>query len=133
MTLTKEALIRKISWLSELKRCDAAKAVESLLEIVKSTLTSGDDVLISGFGKFCTKEKGKRNGRNPETGKRMVLAERRIVTFKCSPVLKRKLNGNQREGVSRRARRVLRRLNHDISLLYAIRQWAQRSQSLIHS
>ncbi len=95
MTLTKEELIRNICWVSEFIKCDAVKAVESLFEVVKSTLASGDDVLISGFGKFCIKEKGKRKGRNPETGESMILAERRIVTFKCSPVLKRKLNGER--------------------------------------
>jgi integration host factor subunit alpha len=95
VTLTKEELIRKLCWVSELKKREAANAVESLFEVVKSTLASGDDVLISGFGKFCIKEKGKRKGRNPETGKSMMLAERRIVTFKCSSVLKRKLNGER--------------------------------------
>jgi integration host factor subunit alpha len=95
VTLTKEALIQNICWISELKRCDATKTVERLLEIVKSTHSSGDDVLISGFGKFCVKEKGKRRGRNPGTGDQLMLAERRVVTFKCSPVLKRKLNGGQ--------------------------------------
>jgi integration host factor subunit alpha len=95
VTLTKEALIRNICWVSELKKRDAAKVVESLFVVVKNTLASGDDVLISGFGKLCVKEKGKRRGRNPKTGKRMMLAERRIVTFKCSPVLKRKLNGER--------------------------------------
>lgn len=95
MTLTKEEMIRDICSVTDLKKCDAAKAVESLFEIVKHTLTSGDDVLISGFGKLCVKEKGKRRGRNPETGRSMMLAERRIVTFKCSSVLKRKLNGKE--------------------------------------
>jgi integration host factor subunit alpha len=95
LTLTKEALIQNICWITELRKCDAAKTVESLLEIVKSTLASGDDVLISGFGKFCVKEKGKRRGRNPETGEELILAERRVVTFNCSTVLKRKLNGGQ--------------------------------------
>ncbi len=95
MTLTKEALIQNICSISELKRCDAVKALESLLEIVKSALASGDDVLVSSFGKLCVKEKGTRRGRNPETGESMVLPERRIVTFKCSPVLKRKLNNDQ--------------------------------------
>jgi integration host factor subunit alpha len=95
VTLTKEELIRNICWVSELKRHDAARAVEGLLEVVKSALASGEDVLISGFGKFCIKEKGKRKGRNPETGESMMLAERRIVNFKCSHVLKRKLNGKR--------------------------------------
>ncbi len=95
MTLTKEALIQKICCATELRKCDAAKTVESLLEIVKRALVSGEDVLISGFGKFCVKEKGKRRRRNPETGEDLMLAERRVVTFKCSTVLKGKLNGGQ--------------------------------------
>ncbi|MCP4628957.1 MAG: hypothetical protein GY850_36435 [bacterium] len=52
-----------------------------LLERIKSTLSSGDDVLISGFGKFCVKEKRERKGRNPATGEDMVLGPRRVVTF----------------------------------------------------
>jgi integration host factor subunit alpha len=92
VTLTKETLIQKICWVTEFRKCDAARTVESLLEIVKSALAAGDDVLISGFGKFCIKDKDKRRGRNPETGEEVMLAERRVVTFKCSEVLKRRLN-----------------------------------------
>ena len=68
----------------------------STFEIIKKTLEAGNDVLVTGFGKFCVKEKGKRKGRNPETGEDLMLAERRIVTFKCSTVLRRKLNGGER-------------------------------------
>ena len=95
MALTKEALVQSVCWATDLRKCDAAKTVESLLEIVKSTLASGEDVLISGFGKFCVKDKGKRRGRNPQTSEDLMLAERRIVTFNCSPVLKRRLNGGR--------------------------------------
>jgi integration host factor subunit alpha len=95
VALTKEALVQSVCWATDLRKCDAAKTVESLLEIVKSTLASGEDVLISGFGKFCVKDKGKRRGRNPQTKEDLMLAERRIVTFKCSPVLKTKLNGRR--------------------------------------
>lgn len=93
MTLTKEQLVQNICWKTEFKKCDAAKTVESLLEIVKSTLSSGEDVLISGFGKFCVRDKRKRRGRNPSTGEDLMLDQRRIITFKCSPMLKRRLNG----------------------------------------
>ena len=64
-----------------------------MLEIMKRTLESGEDVLVSGFGKFCVKEKRERRGRNPATGKEMVLAPRRVVTFKCSGRLRDKING----------------------------------------
>ncbi len=69
-----------------------ADITESLLGILKSTLASGEDVLISGFGKFCVKEKKGRIGRNPQADSSMILRNRRVVTFKCSSVLREKLN-----------------------------------------
>ena len=65
----------------------------SLFEIMKATLANGDDILISGFGKFCVNYKNDRRGRNPSTGEDMMLEARRVVTFKCSRPLKQKLNG----------------------------------------
>ena len=67
--------------------------IETLLEIVKRTLESGEDVLISRFGKFCVKEKHERRGRNPATGEDMMLDPRRIVTFRYSRQLRDKING----------------------------------------
>jgi integration host factor subunit alpha len=67
--------------------------VESVLEIIKNTLENGEDVLISGFGKFCVRDKKKRRGRNPATGKRMMLGARRVVIFKCAGRLRDKVNG----------------------------------------
>ena len=67
--------------------------VETLLEIIKSTLENEDDVLISGFGKFCLKNKNQRRGRNPATGSDLMLRERKVVTFKCSGKLRNKING----------------------------------------
>ena len=54
------------------------------MEIMRETLANGEDILISGFGKFCVKEKKARKGRNPATGEAMMLRARRIVTFKPS-------------------------------------------------
>jgi integration host factor subunit alpha len=71
------------------------RAVEATFEIIEQTLEAGENVLISGFGKFCVKDKGNRRGRNPQTGKRLMPAERRIVTFKCSSMLKSKLSGDR--------------------------------------
>ena len=73
-------------------KSEAGQAFQSLLEIIKQTLESGEDILISGFGKFCVKEKKERKGRNPATGNDMTLEGRRVVTFKCSGKLKEKLN-----------------------------------------
>jgi integration host factor subunit alpha len=69
--------------------------IESALEIIKKTLENGDDVLISGFGKFSVKGKRGRRGRNPHTGEELMLDARRVVTFKCSGVLRDKVNGKE--------------------------------------
>jgi integration host factor subunit alpha len=66
--------------------------VENLLEIIKHALESGEDVLVSGFGKFCVKTKGQRRGRNPATGADLMLSARKVVTFKCSGKLRDKIN-----------------------------------------
>jgi len=95
MTLTKAQLIDSIYRRTDIEKSQAAEVVETLLEITKKTLQEGEDVLISGFGKFCVKEKNARRGRNPWTGDDLTLESRRIVTFKCSGALKNKINGRK--------------------------------------
>jgi len=95
MTLTKEKLIESIYQNAGESRNKLVNQVESLLEIIKSTLESGEDVLISGFGKFCVKDKNERRGRNPATGNDLTLGARRVVIFRCSSVLREKLNGEK--------------------------------------
>ena len=95
MPLTKAALIDTIYNRVDLPKAKSTQVVESLVEIIKETLANGDDVLISGFGKFCVKEKTDRRGRNPQTGDVLMLDERRVVTFRCSGVLREKLNGGR--------------------------------------
>jgi len=93
MTLTKSDVIDTVYNNTDLNRSQATDAFESLLETIKRTLESGEDVLISRFGKFCVKEKNERRGRNPQTGNNMTLGARRVVTFICSGVLRGKMNG----------------------------------------
>ena len=93
MTLKKADLIDSMYNQVGLPRTKSAQVIDSLLEIIKKSLEDGEDVLVSGFGKFCVKEKGKRRGRNPHTGEDLMLGERRVVRFMCSPVLKGKVNG----------------------------------------
>ncbi|HIJ58189.1 MAG TPA: integration host factor subunit alpha [Deltaproteobacteria bacterium] len=93
MALTKANLIDSLYDQSDFQKQKSTSAVESLLEIIKHTLESGEDVLISGFGKFCVKDKSKRRGRNPHTGNSVMLDARRVVTFKCSGVLRENMNG----------------------------------------
>ena len=93
MPLTKAQVIEEIRIRNGFTRKKSAETVETLLEIIKSTLASGEDVLISGFGKFCVKEKLERMGRNPATGEAMMLEPRRVVTFRCSGKLRDRING----------------------------------------
>ena len=93
MTLTKAHVVESVQNKLGLPKETSVDLVESLLEIVKGTLEGGEDVLISGFGRFCVKEKNTRRGRNPQTGQDMMLRPRRVVTFRCSGVLRDKING----------------------------------------
>jgi len=93
MTLTKAILIETISDQVGCPKNHSSEIVEILLELIKNSLESGDDVLISGFGKFCIKDKKERKGRNPATGEGMMMKPRRVVTFKCSGNLRDKING----------------------------------------
>ena len=93
MTLSKAHLTDSIREGLGLPKSRSFELLTSLFEIMKVTLGSGEDILISGFGKFCVKDKNVRRGRNPLTGEDMMLEARRVVTFKCSLPLKQKLNG----------------------------------------
>ena len=93
MTLIKAQLVDSIRKQAGLPKTKSSQVVDSLLEIIKKTLEKGEDVLISGFGKFCVKDKRKRKGRNPQPGNDLMLDERRVVTFKCSGRLRDKVNG----------------------------------------
>jgi len=93
MTLTKSHLIDAITEHNGFIRKKSSETFATIPKIIKSTLASGEEVLISGFGRFSVKEKRERIGRNPATGEDMVLAPRRGVKFKCSGTLRDKING----------------------------------------
>ncbi len=92
MALTKHDIVRQVQEMGYTLD-KSGEIVESLLEIIKSSLENGEDVLVSGFGKFSIKEKSPRRGRNPSTGEDMHLDARRVVAFKCSGRLREKING----------------------------------------
>ena len=94
MALTRVRIVESIQNQIGFTQKRSSEIVETLLELMQKTLESGEDVLISGFGKFCIKEKKERKGRNPATGNAMMLAPRKIVTFKCSGKLRDRINGN---------------------------------------
>jgi integration host factor subunit alpha len=92
MALTKSDIVASVHDLGLTKK-KSVEVIESLLEIIKRSLESSEDVLVSGFGKFCVKDKAKRRGRNPATGEDLMLRGRRVVTFKCSGKLRHKIDG----------------------------------------
>ncbi|MGB2688503.1 MAG: integration host factor subunit alpha [Desulfobacterales bacterium] len=93
MTLAKSQIVESVQNQTGFPRNRSVEIVETLLEIIKKTLTSGEDVLVSGFGKFCVKEKKERKGRNPATGENLMLEPRKVVIFKCSGKLREMVNG----------------------------------------
>jgi integration host factor subunit alpha len=95
MTLTKEHIRLSIESQLIISKFESSRLIDFVMEIIKTTLANGEDVLISGFGKFSVREKGARQGRNPKTGKGLTLEPRRVVTFKCSAVLRDKINSKR--------------------------------------
>ena len=91
MSLTKTDIVEDLLKIG-FNRKKSVQMLENLLEIMKKNLANGEDVLISGFGKFCIKEKRERRGRNPATGDDLILDKRKVVTFNCSSVLRDKFN-----------------------------------------
>jgi len=93
ITLTKAQIVEALFAKNIFTKTHSAQIIDTLFELIKQSLQNGEDVLISGFGKFSVKEKQGRAGRNPQTGKPMTLLPRKVVTFKCSVVLRAAMNG----------------------------------------
>jgi len=93
MTLTKIQIVESIHNETGLPKNKSTEIVETFIEIIKKTLASGEDVMISNFGRFCVKEKAERKGRNPATGDDLMLEPRKVVTFRCSGKLRERVDG----------------------------------------
>ena len=92
MTLTKANIVGEVAKQNGYPKNQSFEMIETLLEIIKRTLESGEDVLVSRFGKFCVKTKHERRGRNPATGNDMMIEPKRVVTFRCSRQLRDKVS-----------------------------------------
>ena len=92
MSFAKAFIIESICNNCCCSKTKAAEWMESVLETIKKSFESGEDVVIIGFGKFCVREKNERRGRNPATGEDLPLEARRVVTFRCSKVLEDRIN-----------------------------------------
>jgi integration host factor subunit alpha len=95
MALTKDKLITRLQTQLGLTKPESRQAVEQLLLIIKDTLAAGEDLLISGFGKFCVRQKNERRGRNPQSKENLLLPARKVLVFRASGVLRRRITAFQ--------------------------------------
>jgi integration host factor subunit alpha len=94
MALTKDKLITLLQTQMGISKQESREIVERLLGIIKDTLARGEDLLISGFGKFSVRQKRERRGRNPQTKKSLVLSARKVLVFKASGILRARINNS---------------------------------------
>ncbi|MHB8067348.1 MAG: integration host factor subunit alpha [Desulfobaccales bacterium] len=94
MALTKDKVIVFLQTQIGMTKMESQAAVNRVLEIMKETLATGEDVLISGFGKFSVRHKNERRGRNPQTRASLMLRARKVLVFKTSGVLRSRINGS---------------------------------------
>jgi integration host factor subunit alpha len=94
MTLTKAPIAEALFAKNIFTKTESAQIIDTLFELIKQSLQSGEDVLINGFGKFSVKERHQRIGRNPQTGEPVTLPPGKVVTFKCSGILRDAINGH---------------------------------------
>jgi integration host factor subunit alpha len=92
MALTKEKIIDSIYNQVGMSKNQSRRVMESILELIKHTLAQGENILVSGFGKFVVKNKSARKGRNPQTRADLRLRARKVVVFRTSGVLRKKIN-----------------------------------------
>ena len=95
MAITKEKLTILLQDRLGISRQEARQLVERVFKIMKDTLTQGEDLLISGFGKFSVRQKKARRGRNPQTKENLTISARKVVAFKASGVLRQRLSGQK--------------------------------------
>ena len=93
--MTKADIVEKIYEKVGFSKKESAELVETVFDLIKSTLEDGDKIKIAGFGNFVVKEKSDRRGRNPQTGEEITIVARKILTFKPSQVLKSAINSQE--------------------------------------
>ena len=85
--MNKAELIEAIAAESGLSKADAKRALDAFVSTTSAALKSGDRVALVGFGSFSTSERAARTGRNPQTGKEIKIAAKKVVKFKAGAEL----------------------------------------------
>ncbi|HEX9155864.1 MAG TPA: integration host factor subunit alpha [Nitrospira sp.] len=93
-------IARRIHQQAGITEIQAADLLDWILELLKSTLQQGEEIVIAGFGKFAVRSKAARTGRNPRTGEATTISARRVVTFHASPLLKAEMNPAAQESMA---------------------------------
>lgn len=93
--MTKADIVEKIHTTTGLSKKDSTEMLESVFDIIKSTLESGESIKVSGFGSFVVNQKEARRGRNPQTGEAITIEARKVLTFKPSTILRQSINDNK--------------------------------------
>lgn len=94
--MTKAEIVQSVyARLGGFSKKESSDLIELVFETMKETLGRGEKIKISGFGNFVLRDKRQRQGRNPQTGEPLLIAERRVLSFKASPLLKATLNDRE--------------------------------------
>lgn len=89
--MNKKELIKAVAEKCEMSQKVAGEVVTAFIDVVTESLVKGEDVSLSGFGKFLTVTRAARKGRNPQTGEEIDIPEKVVPKFKCSNTLKEKI------------------------------------------
>ena len=90
--MNKAQLIDAIAAKAGLTKADAKKALDAFIESTSEALKSGDRVALVGFGSFSVAKRSARTGRNPQTGKEIKIAAKKVVKFKAGTELATNVN-----------------------------------------
>ena len=85
--MNKAQLIDSMAEKAGLTKADSKKALDALIGVTTDALKGGDKVALIGFGSFSVTERSARTGRNPQTGKEIAIAAKKVVKFKAGAVL----------------------------------------------
>ncbi len=91
-TLTKAKLAELLYNRVGVTKKEAGDLVDEVFGLMRDCLIVGEKVKISGFGNFVVRDKAARKGRNPQTSEEIIIARRRVLTFRPSQVLRTALN-----------------------------------------
>jgi DNA-binding protein HU-beta len=92
LNVNKSELIDRIAEAADISKASASRALDAALDAITLSLKDGEPVALVGFGTFTVRDRAAREGRNPQTGETISIAEARVPAFKPGKALKDALN-----------------------------------------